>query len=106
MKVRWVGLLPLAAALLMGAASSGTALAESAAVDCWAMHFEIANPRPWTRVSPGSYIVEGVAMDSSAEDGTPGVDSIEFFLGSRDRGGVIVGRAAPSNADGLIPDSF
>jgi hypothetical protein len=70
------------------------------------MHFEIANPTPGSRVNPGSIVVQGVALDSSAEDGTPGVDTIDFFLGSRDAGGTIVGHAAPSTVDGLIPDSF
>jgi hypothetical protein len=105
MKARWVRLLPLCAALVVGA-GSGTALAQSAAVDCSGMHFEIANPTPFVRVNPGSFVVQGVALDSGADDGTPGVDTIDFFLGSRDAGGMLVGHAAPSSVDGLIPDSF
>jgi hypothetical protein len=105
MKARWVRLLPLGAALVVGA-GSGTALAQSAAVDCSGLHFEIANPMPGSRVDPGSLVVQGVAVDSSADDGTPGVDTIDFFLGSRDAGGALVGHAAPSSVDGLIPDSF
>jgi hypothetical protein len=105
MKARWVRLVPLCAALVVGA-GSGTALAQSAAVDCSGMHFEIANPTPFVRVNPGSFVVQGVALDAGADDGTPGVDTIDFFLGSRDAGGMLVGHAAPSSVDGLIPDSF
>jgi hypothetical protein len=105
MTARWVRLVPLCAAFVVGA-GSGTALAQSAAVDCSGMHFEIANPTPGVRVNPGSFVVQGVAVDSNAQDGTPGVDTVDFFLGSRDAGGMLVGHAAPSSVDGLIPDSF
>jgi hypothetical protein len=107
MNTAWVKRLPVVAAVVMGA-SGGTALAQatSAAVDCSAMHFEIANPTPYSRVNPGNYIIQGLAVDGSAEDGTPGIDMIDFFLGSRDAGGFIVGHATPSSAGGLGPDSF
>jgi hypothetical protein len=108
----WVKRLPafgLVLALVSGAVGGTTSFAQagSVAVDCdSAMHFEIANPVPGSRVNPGSYVVSGVAVDARAEDDSPGIDTIDFFLGSRDAGGVIVGHAAPASVDGLVPNSF
>ena len=71
------------------------------------MHFEISNPSPGARVSSGKYVVEGVAFDGSADDGSPGIDSIDFFVGSRDAGGMVIGHAAPSVDGGPFgPNSF
>ncbi len=97
------------AVLVVGLATgTSTALAQSAAVgvDCWGMHFEIANPRPGSSLSAGRYVVQGGADDSRAEDGTPGIDSVDLFLGSRDRGGTIVGHTAPTSDGPWSPDSF
>jgi hypothetical protein len=105
MNAIWVKRVPLLAALVLGS-SYGSAMAQSM-VDCSeAMHFEIANPAPGSHVDAGRYVVQGVAMDARAEDDSPGIDTIDFFLGSRDAGGFVVGHAAPSNVDGLVPNSF
>ncbi len=66
------------------------------------MQFELSNPRPGSRVDPGSLIVQGIALDSRSEDG-PGIDRIDFFLGNREQGGVLLGHAVPGGADAFGP---
>jgi hypothetical protein len=100
--LRLVGPLTLAAAFGMG---SLPALAQSAPTmantDCSAIHFELANPSPGSRVEMGNTIVEGVATDTRAPDGL-GIDRIDFFLDSRDQGGTNIGTAIPT----MVPAPF
>src|SRR3979411_2790335 len=100
-QVRWVALLAVAATLAM---TSLPALAqtESMGGDCSAIQFEMANPAPGSRVDPGTYIVQGIALDTRAEDG-PGIDRIDFFLGNREQGGVLLGHAVVGAADSFGP---
>jgi len=70
--------------------------------DCSAIQFEMANPAPGSRVDPGTYIVQGIALDTRAEDG-PGIDRIDFFLGNREQGGVLLGHAVVGAADSFGP---
>jgi hypothetical protein len=106
MDARWVRRVPLLAALVLGTAGQTTAMAQAVGVECWGMHFEISNPRPGSTVLAGRYTVQGVADDSRAADGSPGIDSVDLFLGSRDRGGMIVGHAIPSTNGPWEGDSF
>jgi len=98
--LRFVGPLAVVAALGIG---SLPALAQStpAPADCTAIHFELANPGPGSRVEQGHSVVQGIALDTRATSGT-GVDRIDFFLDSRDSGGVSIGTAAP----GMVPGPF
>jgi len=100
-QVRWIALLVAAATLIM---SSVPALAqtESMGGDCSAIQFEMANPAPGSRVDPGTYIVQGIALDTRAEDG-PGIDRIDFFLGNREQGGVLLGHAVVGAEDSFGP---
>jgi hypothetical protein len=100
-QARLVGSLTVASALLM---TSLPALAqtESMGGDCNAIQFELANPAPGSRVDPGTYVVQGVALDTRAEDG-PGIDRIDFFLGNREQGGVLLGHAVPDSGDSFGP---
>jgi hypothetical protein len=50
--------------------------------------------------------VQGVAVDWRAQDGSPGIDSVDFFLGSRDAGGMVVGHAIPASPGPVDTDSF
>jgi hypothetical protein len=99
-----VGSLVVAATLVVGQAG---ALAQSASPtgDCSAIQFEMSNPSPGSRVDPGNYVLQGIAFDSRAEGG-PGIDRVDFFLGNRETGGVIVGHAVPSNAGPFDTSSF
>jgi atypical dual specificity phosphatase len=45
-------------------------------------------------------------VDWRAQDGTPGIDSVDFFLGSRDAGGSDVGHAMPASEGPVDVDSF
>jgi hypothetical protein len=58
---------------------------------------DLANPSPGDMVSPGDYIVSGITFDPVTQSAS-GVSRIDFFLGSRDAGGEIVGSVVPSDA--------
>src|SRR5258708_38160474 len=70
--------------------------------DCSAIQFELSNPAPGSRIDPGTMVVQGIALDSRSEDG-PGIDRIDFFMGSREQGGVLLGHAVPGGADAFGP---
>ena len=70
------------------------------------MRFELANPDPGAMLQPGAIVVQGVAQDERATEG-PGIERIDFFLDSREEGGVNVGTAVPGMTPGPFgPDSF
>jgi hypothetical protein len=54
----------------------------------------VDNPSPGDRLIEGGYVVSGLAYDPASTDG-PGVSRVDFFLGSRDEGGVFLGSAIP-----------
>src|SRR5262245_21676771 len=55
------------------------------------------NPNPGDTIMPGGYVVSGIAFDPTATVGS-GVSHVDFFLGSRDNGGLFLGSVVP------IPD--
>lgn len=55
---------------------------------------DLANPSAGDLLSPGDYIVSGVARDPAATNGD-GIDRVALFVGSRDLGGTEVGEAVP-----------
>src|SRR5579859_7666612 len=100
---------PLAFAAALGIGSL-PALAQSAPAamltSCSAIHFDLANPGPGARVEQGTDLLTGVAMDKRASDGI-GVDRVDFFLDSRDSGGINIGSASPTTIPGPFgPGSF
>jgi len=100
--LRLVGPLAVVAALGM---SSLPAFAQSSA-DCSAIKFDLSNPGPGSRVEHGNAVVQGVAMDTRAGTGA-GIDRVDFFLESRDAGGINIGTASPSTIAGPFgPGSF
>ena len=48
---------------------------------------DVANPRPGDLLTPGVMIIQGVAYDDSAEQGS-GVDRVSIFIGNRDQGAL------------------
>jgi hypothetical protein len=102
--LRFVGPLTVAATLGIGALP---ALAQTEPVlDCSAIRFELANPTAGSRIEPGGYVLQGIAVDSRAQQGT-GIDRIDFFLDSRDQGGMNIGMAVPNPVTGPFgADSF
>src|SRR5919199_1176827 len=56
--------------------------------------FSLANPNPGDFLAGGGYIVSGSAFDPLASQGA-GVSRIDFFLGSRDQGGLFLGSTVP-----------
>jgi len=112
--LRLLGPMTVAATLTLGALptlaqtapTATTTSPTSAAVDCSAIHFELANPSPGSRVEVGDYVLQGIADDSRAQQGT-GIDRIDFFLDNRDQGGLSIGSAVPGKVPGPFgPNSF
>jgi hypothetical protein len=95
-----IGPLAVAATLSLGALPAFAQTAPAAS-GCSAIHFELANPSPASELNPGGLVVQGIAMDSSAQQGL-GIDRVDFFLDSRDSGGTSIGSAVP----GLVPGPF
>jgi hypothetical protein len=105
--LRLLGPLTVAAALGIGALP---ALAQTAPMtasgECSGIRFELANPDPGSMLQPGGYVLQGVAIDERASQG-PGIDRIDFFLDSREEGGLNIGTAVPGMGTGPFgPDSF
>jgi hypothetical protein len=107
--LRLIGPVAAAAALSLGTLPAFAQSAPaSSSTDCSAIKFELANPAPGSRVELGNMVLQGVATDTRA---TPnqgvGIDRIDFFLGSRDQGGQILGTAVPGMVSGPFgPTSF
>jgi len=70
------------------------------------LHLDLSNPAPGSKVENG-LIVSGLAWDKGASSSQgSGVDTVSFFLGSRDLGGESLG-TAPVGAGGPFgPTSF
>jgi hypothetical protein len=107
-RLRLLGPVTAAAALGLGtlpALAQTTPMAPMTG-DCSAIHFDLANPSAGSMIVPGGMVVQGIAMDSRATSG-PGVDRVDFFLDSREQGGVNLGTAMPGVVPGPFgPDSF
>jgi len=101
--LRLLGPLTVAATLGISTlpAFAQTAPATPVSSGCSDIHFELANPGAASELQPGGLVVQGVAMDSRAQQGL-GIDHVDFFLDSRDAGGMSIGTAVP----GLVPGPF
>jgi hypothetical protein len=79
---------------------------EPSMTDCANIRFELANPAAGDRINPGRLVVQGIAADPRADNGT-GIDRIDFFLDSRDEGGMKLGSTVPGVVAGPFgPESF
>jgi hypothetical protein len=58
----------------------------------------VSNPTAGDLLSSGTYVINGVAFDSSAPSGTTGVDQVQVFLDPRDDGGQFLGTATLGTA--------
>jgi hypothetical protein len=87
--MRWL-MLRVGVALALATSSGAAALPVAAHPTV-----EVANPRPDDRLIPGAVVMQGVAFDHDARDGT-GVDHVSIFMGSRDHGGQYLGEATLS----------
>jgi hypothetical protein len=102
---------PLGAATALGIgtlpALAQTAPTTTSTGDCSTIRFELANPGPGSRVELGTDVIQGIALDTHAPSGSTGIDRIDFFLDSRDAGGLSVGTAVPDVTAGPFgPGSF
>jgi hypothetical protein len=63
--------------------------------DCLVL--QLGNPNPGDLLTPGGYVVSGVAYDPAAVQGA-GIQRVDLFLGERDQGGTILGSATPGDS--------
>jgi hypothetical protein len=92
--------LAIAAATLMTVSVPASAQPEGIGVSTCPT-LDLANPSPGDRLSAGDYVVSGITFDPVTQS-IAGVSRVDFFLGSRDEGGTIVGSVVPSDAP--MPD--
>ena len=106
--VRSLGLLGsfgAAAALSLGTLPAFAV--ETAPGECSSIQFQLSNPDPGARVEIGDNVIQGIALDTNSPDGVGGIDRVDFFLGNRDSGGVLIGTAVPDTEAGPFgPGSF
>lgn len=72
---------------------------------CPGIRVDLGNPSPGSRIEPGKFVVVGRAVDARAQQGS-GIARIDFFLDSRDAGGIFVGTTVPGQAPGSAPTAF
>src|SRR5712691_421002 len=103
--LRLLGPLTVAATLGIGTLPVFAQSAPAASA-CSDIHFDLANPSAASEIQPGGLVVQGTAMDSRAQEGL-GIDHIDFFLDSREAGGMNLGTAVPGLISGPWgPTSF
>jgi hypothetical protein len=59
---------------------------------------DVENPASGDTVHVGGYVIDGMAVDKAAQNGS-GIDRIEIFLDNRDAGGTILTEATPGSAN-------
>jgi len=91
-----------AAALIVGVVPAMAQTAPMSTTDCSEIHFDMANPSPGSFLEPGGLVLQGVAMDTRAPEGSLGIDRVDFFLDSRDQGGLSLGTTVPGAAPGPL----
>jgi hypothetical protein len=98
-----VPLLP-AIVLTVSSGVSFPVAAQPAVIQCPALQMD--NPNPCDTIMPGGYVVSGIAYDPAATLGS-GVSHVDFFLGSRDDGGLYLGTVVPlANPNSFGPPRF
>ena len=105
-----VGLLIAGAALGLGGMTA-RAQTEPAAGDMGApdeqaapsrMYFDVGNPSMGDTIHVGGFLIEGIAFDRAADQGS-GIERIDVFLDDRDTGGMVVGHGV-LGAPSPVPD--
>ena len=106
--VRSLGFLgPLSAAAALSLGTLPAFAVQAAPGECSSIQFQLSNPDPGARVEIGNNVIQGIALDVNSPDGVGGVDRVDFFLGNRDSGGVLIGSAIPDTEAGPFgPGSF
>jgi hypothetical protein len=51
----------------------------------------VGNPQPGDQLPKGKYVMQGLAFDRSAPNGSSGVDQVTVFSNNRDSGGQLIG---------------
>jgi len=96
----WLSLSSVLALLAVGALSApaGAQTTPSTPSDCPSL--SLGNPHPGDLLSAGGYVVTGAAYVPSFLNGLSGsgISHVDFFLGARDAGGTLLGRAYPGTA--------
>src|SRR5262245_49595102 len=100
--------LSVAATLGIGALPAFAQTAPSSSSgQCGSIDFQLANPAPGSRLEIGNDVIQGIALDTRAASGSNGIDRVDFFLDSRDQGGISIGSVVPGATAGPFgPGSF
>ena len=81
------------------------AAAQSAAGVSTCPVVDLANPSPGDVVDTGAYVVQGIAFDPITLSSS-GISRIEFYLGTQDTGGLLLGSVVPSASPATGPNTF
>ncbi|MBV9354743.1 MAG: hypothetical protein JO023_04380 [Chloroflexi bacterium] len=92
--LRSIGPRLVACGALVGAVAFAAtpALAQVSSCTAGRLQLTLFDPLPGAQLPAGVYTMQGVALDTSAQQGT-GVDRVQVFLGDRDRGGRLLATA-------------
>jgi hypothetical protein len=66
---------------------------------------DLANPSPGDIVNTGAYVVQGIAFDPITLNAST-ISRIEFYLGTQDTGGLLLGTAVPGAPPASGPNRF
>jgi len=67
------------------------------ATNCSTIHLSVSNPSPGDVLTPGNYVINGQAFDTTGS-ASPSIDRVEAFLDNpREAGGRLLGQVSPSD---------
>jgi hypothetical protein len=98
------GLICLVALIVLSSASLPAAAQTAGGVSTCPV-LDLANPSPGDVVSSGAYVVQGITFDPITLSAS-GVSRVEFYLGTQETGGILLGTAVPGKSTGTSPAMF
>jgi hypothetical protein len=96
--IGFVALIVLSSASLPAAAQTAVGVSTCPVLD-------LANPSPGDVVNAGAYQVQGIAFDPVTLS-AHGVSRVEFYLGTQESGGTLLGKAIPGGSSATGPNTF
>jgi hypothetical protein len=80
-----------------GPVDADTTSTTNANTNCSSIHLSISNPSPGDVLTPGNYVINGQAFDTTGA-ASPSIDRVEAFLDNpRDSGGRLLGQVSPND---------
>jgi hypothetical protein len=99
------GLVSLVALIVLSSTSLPAAAQSAAPGVSTCPIVDLANPSPGDVVDAGAYVVQGRVFDPVTLSGS-GVSRIEFYLGTQESGGILLGIAVPGAPPASGPNAF